>query len=143
MNTVIMMGNLARNPEYVFTPSGKGIAEFTLALNRRFTTATGEKGEEVSFVQCKAFGRTGEIAVEYLEKGDLTGVQGRLRQETWQNDEGQNRSKLVVVVEQLQLMPNKHRKHPDVGGDAGNEVAGEAAAPARGGRRQRQTAKAA
>ena len=62
-------------PEAVFTPSGKGIAEFSLGLNRRFTTATGEKGEEVSFVQRKAFGRTGEIAVEYLRKGDLAGVQ--------------------------------------------------------------------
>ena len=142
MNKVIITGNLTEDPSMVFTPQGKGIAEFSLGLNRRFTTANGEKGEEVSFVQCKAFGRTGEIAVEFLRKGDLAGVEGRLRQESWKNAEGQGRSKLVIVVEQLELMPNKHRNHPDDGSDAGNEVAGEAAAP-RGGRRQRQTAKAA
>ena len=141
MNTYMAVGNLTDNPEMVFTPSGKGIAEFAIGLNRRFTTATGEKGEEVTFVPCKAFGRTAEIAMQYLEKGDLVGVQGRLRQETWENSEGQKRSKLVVVCEQLQLMPNQHRKHPSGGG--ASEQAGEAAAPASGGRQRRQTAKAA
>lgn len=141
MNTYMGVGNLTSNPEMIVTPSGKGIVEFAIGLNRRFTTANGEKGEEATFVPCKAFGRTAEVAMQYLEKGDLVGIQGRLRQETWQNNEGQNRSKLIVVVEQLQLMPNMHRKHPNGGG--ASEEAGEAAARPNGGRQKRQTAKAA
>ena len=93
---------------------GSGIVEFDLAINRRYTTADGEKGEEVTFVPCKAFGRTGEIAMEYLVKGSPVVVEGRLRQESWQTEEGHKRSKLVVIAERLNLLPS--RQH------AGGEV---------------------
>ena len=137
MNTTIIMGNLTSNPEVFFTPKGSGIVEFDIAINRRFTKADGEKGEEVTFVPCKAFGRTGEIAMEYLEKGSPVVVEGRLRQETWQTDEGPKRSKLVVVVEKLNLLPS--RKH------AGGEVSEQDAdgSTTQSSRRKRQTAKAA
>ena len=138
MNKTIIMGNLTSNPEVFFTSKGSGIVNFTVAVNRRYTTADGEKGEEVCFVPCKAFGRTGEIAMEYLEKGNSVAVEGRLRQESWQTDEGQRRSKLVVVIERLQLMPS--RKHS--GGEVSDEVVDDAAEPKSSGRR-RQTAKAA
>lgn len=137
MNKTIITGNLTANPEVFFTPKGSGIVDFTVAINRRYTTAEGEKGEEVCFVPCKAFGRTGEIAMEYLEKGEAVGIEGRLRQESWETDDGQRRSKLVVVVERLHLMPS--RKHS--GGEVGDGVADEAAA--KSSRRRRQTAKAA
>ena len=139
MNTTNLMGNLTANPTVVFTPAGKGITEFTIAINRYFTNGEGERMEEVSYIPCKAFGRPGEIALKYLEKGHLVAFQGRLRQESWETD-GQKRSKLVVVVEKIHLIP--HRKHQ---GEAGEEDAGEPAAPSasRNGSRRRQTAKAA
>ena len=137
MNTTIMMGNLTSNPEVFFTPKGSGIVEFDIAINRRYTTADGEKGEEVTFVPCKAFGRTGEIAMEYLEKGSPVVVEGRLRQESWQTDEGHKRSKLVVVVEKLNLLPS--RKH--AGGEVSEQDAD--ASTTQSSRRKRQTAKAA
>ena len=137
MNTTIMMGNLTSNPEVFFTPQGSGIVEFDLAINRRYTKADGEKGEEVTFVPCKAFGRTGEIAMEYLEKGSPVVVEGRLRQESWQTEDGHKRSKLLVIAERLNLLPS--RKH------AGGEVSEEAAdvSTTQSSRRRRQTAKAA
>ena len=135
MNTTIVSGNLTANPEKVYTPSGKAIVEFSVAVNRRFKKADGETGEEVSFIPCKAFGRTGEVAAEYLEKGHLVTLQGRLRQESWEKD-GNRRSKLVVVVEKLDLMPN--RRHS--GGEVSDEV-DEPAQPSNS--RKRQTAKAA
>ena len=137
MNTTIVSGNMTANPEMVFTPSGKVIVEFSIGVNRRFKKADGETGEEVSFIPCKAFGRTGEIAVQYLEKGDLVAIQGRLRQESWEKD-GQRRSKIVVVVEKLDLMPNANRK------DSGGEVSDEVDKTAQSSKsRKRQTAKAA
>lgn len=139
MNTTNLIGNLTANPTVVFTPAGKGITEFTIAINRVFTNGEGERMEEVSFIPCKAFGRVGEIAMQYLEKGRLLALQGRLRQESWEKD-GQKRSKLVVVVEKLNLMPG--RKHQ---GEDGEQDAGEPAASSggRSGSRKRQTAKAA
>lgn len=104
-NKVILMGNLTRDPELKYLPSGMAVANLGLAVNRVWTDReSGEKREEVSFVDLEAWGRTAETMNEYLQKGSPALVEGRLRQQRWETDDGQNRSRLVVVVERFEFV---------------------------------------
>ena len=101
----ILMGNLTRDPEARFTPSGKQVTEVSVAVNRVWMK-DGVKQESVTFVDCTLWGRTAEILCEYCQKGSLVHFVGRLEQDTWDDKEtGQKRSKLKLVVQQLTLMP--------------------------------------
>ncbi len=105
VNKVILMGNLTREPMTKSTPSGVIICEMGLAINRRFRTAQGEEREEVCFVETEAFGRTAEICAQFLHKGSPVFFEGRLRLDQWiDKTSGQNRSRLKVVVESVQLI---------------------------------------
>ncbi len=105
VNKVMLMGNLTREPMTKSTPSGVIICEMGLAINRRFRTALGEEREEVCFVDIEAFGRTAEICGQYLRKGSPVFFEGRLRLDQWVDKaSGQNRSRLKVVVESMQLI---------------------------------------
>ena len=104
-NKVILMGNLTRDPELKYLPSGMAVANLGLAVNRVWTDReSGEKKEEVSFIDLEAWGRTAETMNEYLQKGRPAFVEGRLRQQRWETDDGQSRSRLVVVVERFQFV---------------------------------------
>jgi single-strand DNA-binding protein len=103
-NKVFLMGNLTRDPELRYTPAGTAIAEFGMAINRNWTSPEGEKKEEVCFVNVTAFGRQAEVICEYCSKGRPLFVEGRLRYQTWQPQEGQKRSKLDVVLEGFQFL---------------------------------------
>lgn len=104
-NKVILMGNLTRDPELKYLPSGMAVANLGLAVNRVWTDReSSEKREEVSFVDLEAWGRTAETMNEYLQKGRAALVEGRLRQQRWETDDGQNRSRLVVVVERFEFV---------------------------------------
>ena len=113
-NKVILLGNLTRDVELKYSSAGKPVAHFGLATNRKWTNKdTGEKNEETCFVDLTAFGRTAEIASEYLKKGSLALIEGRLSFYAWTDEASQQkRSKLSVTVEGLQLMPRNGSRPP-------------------------------
>lgn len=104
-NKVLLMGNLTRDIELRHLPnSNTAVANIGLAVNRRFRTAEGENREEVTFIDCEAWGRTAETMSQYLRKGRPVFIEGRLRLDQWQDKDGGNRSKLKVVVESFQFV---------------------------------------
>ena len=103
-NRVILMGNLTRDPELRYTPQGTPVATFGLAVNRRFRQGE-EQREETCFVDVVAFGRQAELVGEYLTKGRLALVEGRLQYRTWEGEDGVKRSKHEVVAQAVQFMP--------------------------------------
>lgn len=109
MNKVILMGNLTRDPELKDLPSGNKVCEFGLALNSTYTTQSGERKEEVTFVDLSTFGRGGEVIQQYCRKGSPLFVEGRLRYDSWTNDKGEKRNKLSVIVNNFQLLPDGNR----------------------------------
>ena len=104
MNSVNIMGYVTGDIELRHTPNGNPVANFGVALNRRYRQGE-EMKQETTFVDLVAFNRTAEIANEYLGKGRPVAIEGRLRYRTWETEGGAKRSKLEVVVNQLHLMP--------------------------------------
>src|SRR5207245_10918135 len=108
-NKVILAGNLTRDPELRYTPKGTAIAKIGLAVNRTWTGEDGQKKEEVSFVDVEAWGRQGEVIAQYMKKGRPFLVEGRLKQDTWEDkNTHQKQSKLTVVLEGLSFI-DSHR----------------------------------
>jgi single-strand DNA-binding protein len=104
-NKVMLIGNLTRDPEIKYTPKGTAIADIGLAVNRNYTTDSGEKREEVTFIDVTLWGRVAEIVGEYCKKGRPLFVEGRLQLDTWDDKQtGQKRSKLKVIGENIQLL---------------------------------------
>jgi len=107
-NKVMLMGNLTRDHEIRYTPKGTAVAEIGLAINRYFSGENGEKREETTFVDVTLWGRTAEIAGEYLKKGRPVFIEGRLQLDSWEDKQsGQKRSKLRVVGEGMQLIGSR------------------------------------
>jgi len=102
-NKVIMMGNLTRDPEMRATPKGTAVCSFSLALNRKYKTETGEDKEEVTFVDVEAYGKQAELIGKYVTKGRPLMVEGRLKLDSWEKN-GEKRSRLKVVTENFQFM---------------------------------------
>ena len=114
-NKVILMGNLTRDPELKYLPSGAAVANFGLAMNETYTDRqTGEKREEVCFVDVEAWGRQAEIANEYLQKGSSVFIDGSLRFDSWEADDGTKRSRLRVRAFRFQFIGG--RQDGDGGG---------------------------
>jgi len=105
-NRVILMGNLTRDPELRYTPGGTAVANFSLAVNRRFKTDD-EVREEVDFFDIIVWGKQAENCSEYLSKGRPVLVEGRLQQNRWETSEGQKRSKVEVVANSVQFLGSK------------------------------------
>ena len=112
LNRVILLGNLTRDPELRYAPSGIPVATFGLAMNHRSGQGD-ERKEEVCFVDIVAFGRQAETASEYLSKGRPALVEGRLRWRSWEGQDGQKRSKHEVIAERIQFMPRGREEGPD------------------------------
>lgn len=108
-NRVILVGNLTRDPQVRYTPSGKAVADIGLAVNRTwYDKQTNTRKEDVTFVDVTLWERTAEVAGEYLSKGKQVLIEGRLQLDTWQDKEsGQNRSKLRVVAEQMTMLGSR------------------------------------
>jgi single-strand DNA-binding protein len=106
-NRVILMGNLTRDPELKTLPSQTVICDFALAVNRRWKDAEGGDRDEVLFIDCVAFGKTGQTIGDSLTKGRPIHVEGRLKFEQWEQEDGQRRSKIRVVVEQFRFVDRK------------------------------------
>lgn len=104
-NSVILVGNMTRDPELRYTPKGLAIGKFGLAVNRTWRNEAGEQKEEVTFVDIDVFGKQAENLGQYKRKGDPLLVQGRLRLDQWDDKQtGQKRSKLGVVAENIQYL---------------------------------------
>jgi len=105
-NRVILLGNLTRDPELRFTPNNTAVSDIGLAVNDRRKNANGEWVEETTFVDVTLWGRTAEVANEYLSKGSSVLIEGRLKLDTWEKD-GKKQSKLRVVAERMQMLGSR------------------------------------
>mgnify|MGYP001187722667 CR=1 FL=1 len=121
LNRVLLMGNLTRDVELrAVGGSGQQVANVGLALNRSFTTASGEKRDEVTFVDCEAWGKTAEVMQKYLGKGRQVCIEGRLKLDTWDDKTtGKKQSKLKVVIESFYFADSKGGGSPGAGGGGG------------------------
>ena len=106
-NKVVLVGNLTRDVEIRYSQSGSAIGNVGIATSRRWKSQTGEQKEEVMFIDLTFFGRTAEIANQYLRKGSKVLVDGRLTLQQWTAQDGTKRSKHVVTVESLQMLDSK------------------------------------
>lgn len=107
-NRVILIGNLTRDVELKATQGGQSVASFGLAINRRWKDASGAEKDEVTFVDCTAWGKTGEAIARFFGKGRPIFVEGRLKFDQWEDkQDGSKRSKLSVVVESFQFCDSK------------------------------------
>jgi len=104
LNKVFLMGNLTRDPELRYTPSGTAVVSFGVAVNRSWKGQNGEKREDVTFVDVQAWARTAEVISEYCKKGSPIFVEGRLQYDSWEGKDGQKRSRIRVVVESFQFI---------------------------------------
>jgi single-strand DNA-binding protein len=122
------MGNLTRNPEIRYTPSGTAVADLGLAVNESFKNKAGETVERTCFVDVVVWGRQAETAAEYLHKGSPVFVEGRLQLDQWESQEGEKRSKLRVRADRVQFLgsPGRNAEY----GDAPASAAAEGGAPA-------------
>jgi single-strand DNA-binding protein len=123
-NKVILAGNLTRDPELRYTPKGTAVARITLAVNRNWKSESGEMKEEVSFVDVDVWGRQAEVIAQYMKKGRPLLVEGRLKQDTWEDkNTKQKQSKLKVVLEGFTFIDSNR-------GDAGGAPVAPRSAPA-------------
>lgn len=119
-NKVLLMGNLTRDVEIRHTSGNTAVGNFGIAVNRRFKTQSGEQREEVTFVDCEAWGRTAEVMSQYLGKGRSVFIEGRLKLDQWEDKNGGGkRSKLSVVVENFQFVDSNQGGGQGQGGGGG------------------------
>lgn len=124
-NRVILVGNLTRDVELRYVPSGMAVCELGLAVNDRRKNAQGEWVDDPVFVDVTLWGRTAEVASEYLSKGSPVLIEGRLKYDQWEGNDGQKRSKLRVVGEKMQMLGARQGEAPR-GARAGSSVRGAA-----------------
>ncbi len=118
LNKVMIIGNLTADPEVRTTPRGNSVAELRLAVNRVSSGPNdGERREETTYLDVTCWGRTAEIAGQYLAKGRPVFIEGRLQQDTWEDKQtGQKRSKIRIVAENMQLLGGREGGAPSQGG---------------------------
>jgi len=133
-NKVILVGNLTRDPQVRYTPGGSAVAEVGLAVNRSwFDKNSNSRKEETTFVDVTLWGRTAEVASEYLTKGRSVLIEGRLHLDQWDDKEsGQKRSKLKVVGENMTMLGGRGESGGGGGGQSGGGYSSAQNAPQRG-----------
>ena len=104
LNTVSIIGNLTRDPEMRYLPSGQAVTTFSIAVNRSYVAQTGEKKEDVSYVRIVTWTKLAEICNEYLKKGRQVFVEGRLQSRSWEAQDGSKRSTMEVVAQNVQFL---------------------------------------
>jgi single-strand DNA-binding protein len=115
LNRVILIGNLTRDPELRFTPGGSAVAGFGLAVNRTYTNKQGEKVENVDFFNIVVWAKLAELCTEYLKKGSPVAIEGRLQSRSWETDQGQKRSTVEVIAENVQFLGRPAGGQSDAG----------------------------
>ncbi len=126
-NKVMLIGNLTRDPEVRYTPKGSAVCDIGLAVNRQYSSESGEKVEEVTFVDVVLWSKLAELAGKYLHKGRPVFIEGRLQMDSWEDKQtGQKRTRLRVVGEQMQFLgsPGGDRAGGGGGGDEEGGYAG-------------------
>jgi single-strand DNA-binding protein len=106
LNKVIQIGRLTKDPELRYTQGGASVANFSIAVNRTFTVE-GNKKEEVNYFNCICWGKAGEIITQYCKKGNRIGIEGRLQQRSWDDQNGNKRYSVEIVVENFQFLTPK------------------------------------
>ncbi|MCS4485798.1 single-stranded DNA-binding protein [Staphylococcus americanisciuri] len=121
INRVVLVGRLTKDPEYRTTPSGVSVATFTLAVNRTFTNAQGER--EADFINCVVFRKQAENVSNFLFKGSLAGVDGRLQSRSYENQEGRRVYVTEVVCDSVQFLEPKsaNQRHAQNSPNPGND----------------------
>ncbi len=138
-NRVILVGNVTRDIELKYTGGGTAVTDVGLAVNDRRKTATGEWVDETTFIDVTLWGRTAEVASEYLSKGSPVLIEGRLKLDTWETD-GQKRSKLRVVGERMQMLGARQPSSGRPSSSAGQSAFSQAATQQHGSHEQPESA---
>ena len=108
MNLVVLAGNLTRDPDLKFTSGNTPVCDFSLAYNEQWKDrSSGEQRKEVSYFECKAFNRLAETINKYLHKGSNVLLQGKMKQERWEAQDGAKRSKVIIQVQDIQFLDGK------------------------------------
>ena len=115
LNKAMIIGNLGRDPEMRYTPSGQAVTQFTVAVNRNFKGQDGEWQEETEWFRVVAWGPTGERAAEYLRKGNKVYVEGRLQTRQWEGQDGQKRYTTELIADRIQNLERRTREDGDPG----------------------------
>lgn len=110
LNKVYLMGNLTRDPELRYIPSGAAVTTFGMAVNRVYTTQSGEKKKETCFIRIVVWGKMAEVCGEYLSKGSPVFIEGRLQSRSWVGQDGQKRNTMEVVANNVQFLRLKGRE---------------------------------
>ena len=110
LNTVTLVGNLGQDPETRYSASGLAICNLSIAVSERYKDQSGEAQKRTHWFRATAFGRTAEIAQEYLQKGARVGISGQLIQRTWQDQNGGNRSAVEIRINQLELLSSNNNR---------------------------------
>ena len=106
-NKVFLMGNLTRDPELKRTSTDMAVAKIGIAVNRKYKDRDGNQKEEATYVDCEVWGKTAETMAKYLTKGRPVFLEGRLKLDQWQDKDGNNRSKLLMVIENFQFIDSR------------------------------------
>lgn len=107
LNKIMVIGYLGRDPEMRFTPSGKSVANFSVACNRTWKGADGDKHTETEWFNVVAWGNLAEISKQILSKGSLVYVEGRLQSRTWQDNDGQQHKSIEIVARDILLLSDQ------------------------------------
>jgi len=111
LNRVQLIGNLGKEPQTRYTPSGSKVCSFSMAVNRRWRSKDGETKESTDWFNVEAWGRTGEICQDYLHKGSLVYIEGRLKTDRYEH-EGETRYFTKVIIQQVQLLDRRAEEEP-------------------------------
>ncbi|MBI5416789.1 single-stranded DNA-binding protein [Candidatus Poribacteria bacterium] len=127
VNKVFLLGNLTRDPELKYTQTGLAVCTFGIAVNNIYTAQNGEVKKEVDFIRISVFGKQAENCAKYLNKGRPVFVEGRLKFHSWETPDGQKKSNLDVVANNIQFLGGKPGSGDD--SDAAHESAGSESSP--------------
>ena len=108
-NKVVLIGNLTKDIELKYLPSGSAVATSSVATSHKYKSASGEQKDEVCFLDFTIFGKTGEIANQYLKKGSKVLLEGRLKFEQWTAQDGSNRSRHILSVDTMKMLDSKDK----------------------------------
>ncbi len=112
LNSILLEGNLARDPELRYSPTGTPVCTLVVASNRTYKVA-GEREEEVSFIETTTWGKLAAVCDEHLKKGRGLRVVGRLKQERWEDPDGNPQAKVVIVAEHVEFKPERRQSRPE------------------------------
>lgn len=115
LNKCMIIGNLGRDPEMRYTPSGQAVTQFTVAVNRNYKDQQGERQEETEWFRIVAWGQQAEFAAEYLRKGAKVYIEGRLQTRQWEGQDGQKRYTTELVANTIQNLERRARDDADGG----------------------------